>query len=270
MKKIVAFCLVFCFVICLCGCKGKEDAKNNESQNVVSVSNTVSDVSVISDSSDTSSDSNSSAPSQKYCAHDYAPATCTAPITCKKCGATSGKALEHKWIPATCKELKSCSVCKKIEGELGEHDYSKGRCKVCNKKDPEYGLLTSHLWEVFKSKRLITISFENCTYSESVMTAYSELSDQMKEMITNEGGESKLYVSGGTKWFPTNGDGFAISYKEEKDVVTVVVTEDPTHSEDKKKIIFKRVGENKLKVTKCELKGEFWKLAVGDVLTLVD
>lgn len=34
--------------------------------------------------------------------HSFAPATCTEPETCTKCGETQGEALGHSWTEATC------------------------------------------------------------------------------------------------------------------------------------------------------------------------
>ena len=48
--------------------------------------------------------------------HDYAPATCTEPETCTKCGKTQGTSLGHTWVEATCTEPKTCSVCGETEG----------------------------------------------------------------------------------------------------------------------------------------------------------
>ena len=57
--------------------------------------------------------------------HDFAPATCTAPKTCKRdgCGATEGIALGHDWKDATCTAPKTCKRdgCGATEGEPNGH-----------------------------------------------------------------------------------------------------------------------------------------------------
>lgn len=56
--------------------------------------------------------------------HDWSPATCTEPETCKYCQATRGKALGHKWQEATCTTPKKCSRCKETTGKPLGHDFS--------------------------------------------------------------------------------------------------------------------------------------------------
>ena len=55
--------------------------------------------------------------------HDYAEATCKAPATCKKCGATKGKAAGHQYSQATCMQKATCSVCGATKGKLASHTY---------------------------------------------------------------------------------------------------------------------------------------------------
>ncbi|MBE6958384.1 MAG: hypothetical protein E7447_04450 [Ruminococcaceae bacterium] len=67
------------------------------------------------------------------CTHSWRAATCTAPMTCSKCGATSGSALGHTWVAATCLSPKTCSVCKATEGTTAAHTdkNSDDTCDVC-------------------------------------------------------------------------------------------------------------------------------------------
>lgn len=61
--------------------------------------------------------------------HDYLPATCEQPKTCKyKCGTTTGSALGHSYAAATCVSPKKCVRCAKTEGDLGAHRYSTATC----------------------------------------------------------------------------------------------------------------------------------------------
>ena len=57
--------------------------------------------------------------------HDFAPATCTTPKTCKRdgCGATEGIALGHDWKDATCTAPKTCKRdgCGATEGKPNGH-----------------------------------------------------------------------------------------------------------------------------------------------------
>ncbi len=77
------------------------------------------------------------------CAHEWIPATCSAPQTCSECGKTKGTTLEHKWKKATCTEPKTCEVCELTEGEEIGHNWQGGSCtepricSVCLIKDEE-------------------------------------------------------------------------------------------------------------------------------------
>ena len=55
------------------------------------------------------------------CSHNYKDATCTAPKTCSKCGATSGSALGHSYKDATCTMPKTCTKCGVTEGTATGH-----------------------------------------------------------------------------------------------------------------------------------------------------
>ena len=57
------------------------------------------------------------------CSHNWKAATCDAPKTCTKCGATEGEALGHNWQAATCTKPKTCTRCKLTDGEALGHDF---------------------------------------------------------------------------------------------------------------------------------------------------
>ena len=50
------------------------------------------------------------------CTHEWTDADCTAPKTCKACGATEGDALGHNWVDATTTAPKTCTRCGATEG----------------------------------------------------------------------------------------------------------------------------------------------------------
>ena len=54
--------------------------------------------------------------------HDWSEATCSAPKTCKTCGATEGEVLGHDYADATCTAPKTCKTCGATEGEVLGHD----------------------------------------------------------------------------------------------------------------------------------------------------
>lgn len=66
--------------------------------------------------------------------HDFADATCTAPMTCTRCGITSGSALGHTWNSATCTAAKTCIICGATSGSADGHDWVAATCtapKTC-------------------------------------------------------------------------------------------------------------------------------------------
>ena len=61
--------------------------------------------------------------------HEWVEATCTAPKTCKTCGAIEGEALGHDWKEATTEAPKTCSRCGATEGEKLPTEKPKKNCK---------------------------------------------------------------------------------------------------------------------------------------------
>ena len=52
------------------------------------------------------------------CEHDWTPADCLNPLTCKLCGETAGDKLQtHQWKDATTEAPKTCAVCGLTEGD---------------------------------------------------------------------------------------------------------------------------------------------------------
>ena len=68
--------------------------------------------------------------------HDWQPATCTEPETCRICGRIQGEPLGHEWDDATCTEPKVCSRCGVTEGEALGHEWEDATCtapKTCGR-----------------------------------------------------------------------------------------------------------------------------------------
>ena len=69
--------------------------------------------------------------------HNYSPATCTVPMTCKWCGQTVGEPLKHDWNAATCTSSSICKRCGTTTGEKIDHNWCAATClapktcKVC-------------------------------------------------------------------------------------------------------------------------------------------
>lgn len=77
--------------------------------------------------------------------HSWKDATCTAAKTCTKCGATEGSASGHSWKDATCTAPKTCSKCSATEGSAAGHSYSNGTCSVCGAADPNVPF-SNNIW----------------------------------------------------------------------------------------------------------------------------
>lgn len=68
--------------------------------------------------------------------HDWGPATCTEPETCRICGCTQGEPLGHEWDDAACTKPKACSRCGVTEGEALGHEWEDATCttpKTCER-----------------------------------------------------------------------------------------------------------------------------------------
>ena len=69
--------------------------------------------------------------------HDFAPATCTLPKTCRNCGDTEGTKLGHSWKTATCTSPQICWDCGTTRGNPLPHNPTDATCaeaptcKVC-------------------------------------------------------------------------------------------------------------------------------------------
>lgn len=263
MKRIISLCVVLVLILGLCACKKKKEELSVATPTDLA---TKTDIQVDDTISSTNSENASSA--EDTCKHKFSAATCTLPKTCEKCDETEGEALGHKWNNPDCKTFKTCTVCKKMEPEKGAHKYKNGYCTVCEGKDPDYGTLTAHIWQTFKSPRLISISFKNAAFSESVMADMATMSDeQVAEIYENE--DADIYNANGKEWYDIDGQGAEISYKEEDGKITVIFSDSDYPDEFDKGFVLERTGNTTLKVTECTLTGDFWKIRVGDVLTAV-
>ena len=65
---------------------------------------------------------------QYWCDHDITPATCEAPRSCKKCGASEGQALGHTWA-GTCGRAQSCTRCGEQSDKIVSHKWKNPTCE---------------------------------------------------------------------------------------------------------------------------------------------
>ena len=87
---------------------------------------------------------------RKKCDHQWVDASCKAPKTCAKCGATEGEKASHLMKNATCTEPKTCSVCGETEGEMPTgHKWVEATCtmqKHCTACGATEGEAPGHKW----------------------------------------------------------------------------------------------------------------------------
>lgn len=84
------------------------------------------------------------------CQHEWLPADCVTPETCKLCGEIQGQALGHTWLDATCTDPKICTVCAKTEGERLGHSWLDATCttpKICENCSLTKGKPLFHDWQ---------------------------------------------------------------------------------------------------------------------------
>lgn len=82
-----------------------------------------------------------------HCWHDWKPATCRSPKTCRLCHETQGKRNGHDWKKATCTEAKTCEDCDKISGSPLGHDWADATCTDaahCTRCDATEGVALGH------------------------------------------------------------------------------------------------------------------------------
>lgn len=85
-----------------------------------------------------------------HCEHQWANATCDAPVTCMICGETAGEALGHRWKDATCNDPKACTECFKTDGDPLGHDWAEATCedaKTCKRCGETEGAPLGHQWK---------------------------------------------------------------------------------------------------------------------------
>ena len=79
------------------------------------------------------------------CFHDWAPATCTEPETCKICGATQGEATGHDWSAATCTMPMTCKICDEHYGTALGHKVEEWTVELdstCTEEGTQVGICT--------------------------------------------------------------------------------------------------------------------------------
>ena len=129
MKKRLAFFLCFVMLLSLVACGEEKTQSTDPSTKVTQPTATPTGEPTTTPTGEpttTPTEEPTTAPAEipttpTKCSHTYKAATCTAPKTCSKCGATEGSAKGHSWNAATCTAPKTCKTCGATEGSAAGH-----------------------------------------------------------------------------------------------------------------------------------------------------
>lgn len=126
--------------------------------------------------------------------HNWQPADCVTPQTCKKCDQTKGVPLGHEWTAATCTKPKTCSRCDKTEGEPLAHNIENpeitkkptcteagekaGVCSMCHQTITQTIPATGHKagdWEMYTEPTIDSPGekVQKCTVCGEIVNRYS-------------------------------------------------------------------------------------------------
>lgn len=189
MKKALSLVLALLLLLSLCAC-GSDDAKNTE-------------------------------PATTTCSHAWKDATCTAPKTCAKCGATEGSAAGHTYAEG------ACTVCKTPDPNVYFTDNT-WTAQIVRPGDAETG-------EVLSMYSLMATAFQGYAHKDYYANANYE--GEPFDQITYNG---KTYYD---FWFSSNMDG--IEWEDKGDTVTVTFPyQDPV-----RELVLTRSGEAEFTVT---------------------
>lgn len=114
------------------------------------------------------------------CQHNWCEATCTAPRTCSKCGATEGEPIGHLWEEATCIVPKTCTKCGATEGEPDGHLWKEANCTypaTCTKCGEKTGTASG------KHSRRQGICEYCGTYIDELATQVEDIEEAFQTML---------------------------------------------------------------------------------------
>lgn len=154
------------------------------------------------------------------CDHTYADATCTAPSTCTKCGATTGSKTEHTWEYTSCTTEKACPGCgQELFSSTPGHKWKEATCTepacciTCKETD---GKALGHAMLFTKCSR------SSCDYTDfsCITGAYTNIGGYGVPVGTTNmvdlGVTSVSINDSGILKFTCNGKPFALTIKQNK------------------------------------------------------
>jgi len=175
--------------------------------------------------------------------HNWVDATCTAPKTCSKCGATEGEALGHDWIPATCLRQETCGTCGETRGELAEHTYDNACDTTCNVEECGYiREVADHIWSEGTCSVCGAASPSKVTITKEPTTGYAQMGNKVSVKLTAEG-EGLRYEW----WIKNNG-----SKKYSKSSVTKATYSTTMSDKAKDRLVFCRVYDQYGNMVQCK------------------
>ena len=281
MKKVFSLVLALILLLSLCAC-GQDDTQttNPSSSSQVTTGNTEASTGNTENSTDnteasseatqTPTDDSTTPPTTEEpttppttegpttppatqpaaCSHNWKAATCTAPKTCSKCGATEGSAAGHSWSNATCTAPKTCAKCGATEGNAAGHSYTNGACSVCGAADPNVPFAgnewTAHIvrpsgyadpeaGDVLSIYTLKPTGFQGYTHKD-----YYSNENYGSGPFGNITYNGKTYYD---HWFSSNYNG--ITWEDNGDMVTVTFP----YEEPVTELVLTRTGETQFTVT---------------------
>lgn len=237
MKKLLAMILALVMLLSLCACgsddsqatnpssssqvtTGSTEASTNSSENSTNSTESSTEATQPSTNAPTSApaDDPTTPPTQApteaptappvtqpaACSHSWNTATCTAPKTCAKCGATEGSAAGHSWNAATCTAPKTCTKCSATYGSAAGHSYNGGTCSVCGAADPNYKQLADGAWVFTNDGSTVVLTF----YANGVVSICAldventaeEFRKSWNEFTADEYSWYSVYDIGGTHY----------------------------------------------------------------------
>ena len=183
-------------------------------------------------------------------AHNYKPATCAAPETCSVCGATKGSATPHNWNAATCAAPKTCTQCGATDGSALGHNYMEGKCTVCAHQQENYHALNSGKWTASAAASNmnwaaynVEIDFTACfamyLYGEDVNNFDQAFKDEL--LNDYQQGSDAVKMINGTLYYFGAGGGGAMTYTEQGNTISLSI-------EGEAKITLERIAGDQLKI----------------------
>lgn len=199
MKKTLAILLALAILLSLCAC-GNDDVQTTDpgssSQTTDSTGSSSESTEKPTDGTEDPTDATQAPTDEPTSAPTEEPTTApteTVPAACT-----------HSWKDATCKAPKTCSKCGATEGSLAGHSYSNGTCSTCGTSDPNYKQLTEGSWIfngdgytavlTFHTSGIVSVSVVN------VVNTVEEFRKTWNEYTLDEYSWYSVYDIGGTHY----------------------------------------------------------------------